>query len=354
MNYPRVEIDLNKIKHNTKIVIDICNKNNIKVVGVTKGFCGKRRIIQAMIDGGIKIIGDSRIENLKNNRGIRLPKMLLCLPMKSRVKEVVKYSDISLNSELDTIKEISKTAINMNKTHKIILMIDLGDLREGIFEENQIYNIINNIINLKGVSLYGIGTNLTCHGGVIPDEKNLGKLVKIKEKIEKRFEIDIDVISGGNSSSIYLINNGNISKQINQLRIGEGIILGRETAFGNKIKNTYDDCFKLVTEIIEIKNKPSIPIGNIGVDAFGNKPKFQDKGIIRRAICAIGKQDVNPFDIIPDDKDIEIIGASSDHLIMDVTNSKIDYRIGDVISFRLSYGGILSLMTSRYVSKLYI
>ncbi|KPU28038.1 alanine racemase [Caloranaerobacter sp. TR13] len=354
MRYPCVEISLDKIKHNTEKLVELCEKNKINVAGVTKVFCGEPKIAKIMVDGGVQILADSRIENLIKLREIEIPKMLLRLPMISEVDDVVRYSDISLNSELKTIKELSKKAVELNKNHKIILMIDLGDLREGIFDEKEIFSVVSDILNLDGIKLIGIGTNLTCYGGVIPKYENLSRLVEIKKDIEMKFNIKLDIISGGNSSSLYLLQTGEMPKDVNQLRLGESIVLGRETAFGKNIHNTYDDCFKLIVEIIEVKEKPSVPIGEIGMDAFGNKPSFVDRGIVKRAICAIGKQDIDLGDIIPYDKNIEILGASSDHLILDITECENDYYVGDIIEFKLTYGGILKVMTSEYVKKIFI
>lgn len=353
MTYPRVEVSIEKIKNNTKRLVNMCNEYNIKVAGVTKVFCGNPRIAQAMVDGEITMLADSRIENLEKIKEIDVPKMLLRLPMISQAERVVSFADISLNSELKTIKILSEKALKLKKEHKIILMIDLGDLREGIFNEEEIFSTVEEIINLKGINLIGVGTNLTCYGGVIPSQENLTRLIEIANKIEERFNIKLEIISGGNSSSIHLIEKAVIPKGINQLRLGESIVLGRETAFGNRIEGTYDDCFRLVAEIIEVKEKPSLPIGEIGMDAFGNKPTFIDKGIRKRAICAIGKQDVSIGDIYPEDADINILGASSDHLIIDVTDCRRDYKVGDKVSFKLAYGGILSVMTSEYVSKVF-
>lgn len=352
--YPRVEIDLQKIEHNTKILTELCKNNGIEVAAVTKVFCGQLEIAKVLVKSGVSILADSRVENLKNLKSINVPKLLLRLPMISQAEEVVEFADISLNSEIETIRELSNKAVQKEKIHGIILMIDLGDLREGIFDEEEIYYTVKEILKLKGVKLIGIGTNLTCYGGVIPKQDNLNRLLKIKDSIENKFGIEIEIVSGGNSSSLYLLyNSQGIPEGINQLRLGESIVLGRETAYGNRIENTYDDCFKLIAEIIEIKEKPSVPVGEIGMDAFGNKPVFQDRGIRKRAICAIGKQDVSISDIIPDDKDIIILGGSSDHLIIDITDSIVDYKIGSKVSFKLSYGGILSTLTSKYVWKKY-
>lgn len=353
--YPRVEISLDKIRYNAETIISLCKRNGIKVAAVTKVFCGIPEIAKVLVEAGASMIADSRIENLIRMKQIDVPKLLLRLPMISQAEEVVELADISLNSELETIKALSQKASEKSKIHKIILMIDLGDLREGIIDEKEIFQTVREILNLKGVSLVGIGTNLTCYGGVIPKEENLKRLVDIKERIEKEFSISIEIVSGGNSSSLYLLENGEgIVKGINQLRLGESIVLGRETAYGNRINNTFDDCFRLITEIIEIKEKPSVPIGEIGMDAFGNKPVFQDRGIRKRAICAIGKQDVSIDNIIPEDNKIAILGGSSDHLIIDVTDSLTKYKVGDKVAFKLNYGGILSTLTSDYVKKIFV
>jgi predicted amino acid racemase len=306
--------------------------------------------VKAMVDGGVKMLADARVENLKKVRDFDVETLLLRLPMNSQIEDVVKYADISLNSEIKTIKNLSEEAKRQNKIHKIIIMLDLGDLREGILPENLV-DFVGEIINLDGIRIHGIGVNLTCYGAVIPDENNLGKLEEMANLIENKFDIKLEMISGGNSSSVYMIDKGTLPKKINNLRIGESLILGRETAYGADIEGTHQDAFKLQAEIVEVKVKDSLPTGNIGVDAFGNKPEFEDKGKMKRAICAIGQQDVDPSAIVPFDTQIEILGASSDHLILDVTNSKTDYIVGDIVEFTLEYGSILSLYTSEYVDK---
>ena len=351
MSYPRLEISLDKITHNTQVITGICNRQGIRVAGVTKVFCGHPKIARAMVDGGIDILADSRLENLKKLREFPLPKLLLRLPMISQAKAVVECADISLNSEIETIKALSEAAIAQSKSHKIILMFDLGDLREGIFDENELFHTVEQLLQLKGVILIGIGTNMTCFGGVIPTPKNLSRLTRQKRAIESRFDLHLEVVSGGNSSTLYLIEEGSMPDGINQLRLGESIILGRETAYGRQLRGTYDDCFKLIAEIIEIKEKPSSPIGVVRLDAFGHRPSFVDKGIRKRALCAIGKQDVGIGDIIPDDEGLALLGASSDHLILDVTECDRTYKVGDLVSFCLTYGGILRSMTSEYVAK---
>jgi predicted amino acid racemase len=354
MDYPCIKVNLGKIRENVRIVTNICKSKGIKVVGVTKATSGSIEVAKAMVEGGVQIIGDSKLINLKRFQHIPVKKMLIRLPMISEIKDLVKFVDVSLNSEIEVIRAISHEAEKNNKIHKIILMIDVGDLREGIFEENEVMMAVKEILKLKGIKLIGIGTNLTCFGGIIPSKENLGKLIDIKKKIDDKFGIKLDVVSGGNSSSLCLIENKKMPKGINQLRLGTSLLLGLIEVTWTKIPNTYDNVFKLVTEIIEIKKKPSKPIGKIAMDAFRNTPVFKDKGIMKRAICAIGKQDCEPRFMIPEDEKISIIGSSSDHLILDITDCDYNYRVGDKISFILDYVAILRSMTSPYVKKVYV
>lgn len=174
------------------------------------------------------------------------------------------------------------------------------------------------------------------------------------EKIENKFGIRLQMISGGNSSSIYLIERGELPEKINNLRLGESFLLGNDTAYGTKLPGTTDDAIVLEAQIVELKEKPSLPVGEVGVDAFGQKPHYEDRGIIKRAIIAIGRQDTDPDSMEPLDKDVDILGASSDHMILDVTKSEIPYKVGDIVSFKLGYGGMLACATSPYVEKGYL
>lgn len=350
MDNPRVEVDLYKLKHNSECIVEMCKKNNINVMGVTKVFCAIPQIAEAMVAGGVTFLADSRIENIIGLSNIEIPKVLLRIPMHSEIEQLVTYADYSLNSELSTIEKISKESMKQNKKHKIILMVDLGDLREGVWYED-VGKTVGEIVNLGGIEIAGIGTNLTCYGGVIPSNKNLSVLSDIAVQLREKFKFPIPVVSGGNSSSIHLIEKGQMPSGINNLRIGEAIVLGRETAFGKRLTGLYDDVFTLYGETIEIKNKPSVPLGDVGMDAFGGTPKFVDKGMRNRAIIAIGRQDIKFDDLIPVDKNVQVLGASSDHLIIDITDSNKDYAVGKEIAFRMGYGSLLHSMTSRYVRK---
>jgi len=349
---PRLDIYLDKIRNNSENIKALCSKHGIKVVGITKGCCAITEVGQAMIDGGIDILGDSRIENLRELKKaeLKVETMLIRIPMLSEVDRVLDWADISLNSEISVIKSLSQEALKRKIVHRIILMIDLGDLREGIMPDD-VLQMVGEIRKLSGVKLVGTGANFCCVSGVMPTRENLTKLVKLTEGIEKKYHMNLEVVSGGSTSVLKLVEDELIPDKINQLRIGVGILLGQDDVRLRNIAGTYQDTFILTAEVIEVKEKPSLPRGEIGRDAFGEVPVFQDLGIRKRAILAIGKQDIHLNSLVPLEKEVKIVGASSDHLIIDITDFKEELKVGDEVKFRLNYPALLSATTSKYINK---
>ena len=346
---PRIEINLEKIAHNIKILKGLYGSKGIDIIGVTKAVCGNSIIADILLKSGISILADSRIENIIRMREAKINAefLLLRTPLLSQTEQVVKYTNISLNSEYSVIKELSKFAIEQNSIHKIILMVELGDLREGLMPA-ELDKIIEQVQRLEGIEIVGIGTNLACFGGIKPDDEKMGYLSSIAIDIEEKFGLSLKYISGGNSANYnWFMTTQNVGR-INNLRLGESIYLGCETLNRKPIPGLITDAFTLVAEVIESKIKPSLPNGKVAQNAFGNLPKFKDQGQIKRVILGIGLQDVLVAGLTPR-LDIEIIGASSDHIIVDA--KKLDLKVGNEIEFDLNYGALLSAMTSPYVIK---
>ncbi|MGM0378946.1 MAG: ornithine racemase Orr [Bacillota bacterium] len=348
--FPRINIDLEKMYDNVVKFKKMCSKEDINLMAVTKSFCADKKIAETQVKAGVKYLADSRIQNLKKLRDLKAPKVLIRIPMQSELKKVIKYADISFHSELSTLERLNELA---DKKQKVLLMLDLGDLREGILPEN-IESFVSKVQSLENIKIIGFGVNLTCYGGIIPSPNNLGKLEEISLNMAERFNLDLELISGGNSSSLFLLNEDKMPKNINNLRLGEAIVLGRETAYGNLVDDTHQDIFTLEAEIVELKTKGSLPIGEVGMDAFGNKPTFKDQGEILRGIVAIGQQDVNPDGLTPFNPEISILGASSDHLILNLEKTDKSYKVGDTIKFKVDYGALLKLTTSEYVDRNYV
>ena len=357
--YPRLVIDLAKLQSNLDAVAAITKEQGgCSLMIVTKGMCAHKEMCEMIAQHpAVDFMADSRVANIKTYaelaRANGKKTTLLRIPMHAEAADVAKYVDLSFNSELSTIRLLNEEAGKLGVKHNILLMIDLGDLREGIFYQNEdiIFETVEEILTMQNINLYGVGVNLTCYGAIIPKNDNLSNLVAVARKIEDKFGIKLQMVSGGNSSSIYLIGKGELPEGITNLRLGESFLLGNDTAYGEKLPGTCSDALVLEAQIVELKEKPSLPIGEVGVDAFGQKPYYEDRGIIKRAIIAIGKQDTDIDSMEPLDPKVDILGGSSDHIILDVTKSDTPYQVGDIVQFVVGYGGMLKTATSPYVEK---
>ncbi len=353
--YPRLLINITSIRDNTEFVVRTCGQNNIKITGVTKSFCGQPPLAATMLQGGVEVLADSRMDNLRLLRK-SFPEaklMLLRITMPGEAKDTVAICDRSVNSELATIEQLNTLAGQAGKKHGIILMVDMGDLREGLWPDDVLAAALS-VEGLPHVELIGLATNFGCFGGVLPDEVNTSDFARLALEVEAAIARPLEVVSIGGSTCLELAQSGQLHPKINDLRIGEAISVGTNASqHGAPIPGMRQDGFRLLAELAEIQDKPSVPIGQIGPDAFGHVPHFTDKGIMRRGVLAIGKQDTS-FDLLrPVDTAIEILGGSSDHMICDLTSCR-EYRVGDVVEFEVGWSAMLHLMTSPYVEKEYL
>ena len=352
MVYPYLSIDLDIIECNTRTIVSLCGEHGIAVSGVTKGVCGNAEIAKAMLRGGVVTLADSRLENIALLRagGIEVPITMLRLPPLSGVNEVVAAANTSLNSEFDVVIGLSKAAQRQGVVHDIVIMLELGDLREGLLADD-VVPFVRRALELPGIRVAGLGANLSCFAGVVPSTENMTRLVSLSEEVERTFGLELELISGINSSGLELIAAGGMPRRVNHARIGEAILLGRETLRRRPWPGTRQDAFVLYAEILERKSKPSLPIGETTEDAFGRKPGFTDLGERVRALLNVGREDIDVGNLMPLDPGVAILGASSGYLIADVTDAVASTGVGDELAFKIGYGALLAAMTSDYVKK---
>ncbi len=350
MSAPRLEIDLDKIHHNARILVDRLASKGISVTGVVKSSLGSPEIANTLLRAGVSMLGDSRIENLERMRGagIEGPMLLLRSPMMSQVESVVEYADVSLNSELAVIRKLSSAAMSMGKSHGVILMVELGDLREGIMPCDM-ERMVCETLKLSNIAFKGIGANLACCRGVSPDGINMGELSALADSLDATFGFVMETVSGGNSSNISWALSGADTGRINNLRLGESILLGCDPLNRNPIEGLHIDAITLSAEVIEAKIKPSVPRGQISETAFGTAKTIKDSGLINQVLLALGEQDIDPKGLLPPDG-MEIIGASSDHLVLNAGSKKL--TVGDDVQFIPNYSALLRAMTSHFVTKM--
>ena len=349
-----MQIDLGKLYHNAQVLVTRLNERGISVTGVTKATLGLPEIANAWLRAGVSGLGDSRIENIDTLRraDVEAEIVLIRSPMLSQVDQVVALTNVSLNTELEVIRQLSSAAQKAGPSHGVILMVELGDLREGIMPE-LLESTVAEVLGLPNISLEGIGANLACRSGVSPDAANMAELSSLADSLEATFGIIINTVSGGNSANLDWALSGVDIGRINHLRLGEALLLGCEPLNRKVIENLHTDAITLIVEVIESKKKPSKPWGEMAQSAFGEVVRSDDDGDITQSILAIGRQDVDPDGLAPQ-SGIVILGASSDHLVVDSSNTVNGLSIGGEVSFQLNYSALLRAMTSPFIAKVIV
>jgi len=348
MSAPRIEIDIGKIEHNATHLVDVLAKKGIGVTGITKATLGSPRIAAALVRAGVRALGDSRIENIEamRNAGIGAPMRLIRSPALSTVERAVAHADLSFVTELDVIRALSTAAGAAGVVHGVVVMVELGDLREGVMPDD-VDHVVEAVLGLRNLSLDGIGTNLACRSGIAPDTTNMTALSELASSIETTFGIPLRVVSGGNSANLNWSLSAAPPGRINDLRLGESILLGCEPLHRTPIIGLHTDAITFVAEVIESKPKPSMPWGDLAQTAFGTRADPVGHGTTFQTILAAGQQDTDPAGLRPS-TGIEVLGASSDHLVVD-SGQRIP--IGSEMRFLPNYSALLRSMTSPFVAK---
>jgi predicted amino acid racemase len=349
---PRLEVRLDRIRENAAALVHRLGTSGVGDTGVTKATLGCPQVARELLAAGVAAIGESRIEGIEALRraGIEGRMVLVRSPMLSQVERVVEHADVSLNSELVVVEALGAAAVAQGRVHGVVLMVELGDLREGILPAD-LEPTFGTALRIEGIEVLGIGTNLACQSGAAPDQQKMDELSSLAWELEAAFGVDLAVVSGGNSANLDWALGGGDPGRINDLRLGEAILLGCEPLHRRPIDGLHGDAFTLVAEVIESKVKPTRPWGSIGETAFGPRPEpdgDDEEAVAGRALLAIGRQDVDPDGLTPP-VGSRIVGASSDHLVLDTGDALL--VVGDEVRFGLGYGALLAAMPSPFVAK---
>jgi len=322
-------IDLAKITDNARRTLSLCRPLGIEVVGVTKGVGGTPEVARAMIAGGIKMIGDSRLENIvrMQKAGIEVPMILLRSPALSEAVECIARVDTSLNVDLDVLRALSTEASRTGKHHSVILMVDLDTGREG-FPPEDLPGVCREVLGMKALTLQGLGAYFAYNSEREFQATSLQRLVALAKKIEEECGFSLPVISGGSTNVFgnFTLENKSI-QGVNQLRIGTAILLGISSSIGpRRIQGFHHDAFVLKAELIELKKRDRL-----------------------LGMLSLGQLDTAQEFLFPVSPGVTIVRASSDHTLVDVTQMDPKPRVGDTLAFQLGYFSLMRLMASPYV-----
>lgn len=349
MTAPRIEIDLERLEQNARTLVDRLAPRGIRVTGITKATLGSPGVGAAMVRGGVRGLGDSRVQNLSRLAASdgSTSRTLIRSPMLSEAGQVVRLATTSLNTGAVVLEALAASAAETGRIHDVVLMVELGDLREGI-AAGDVVAAAASVVALPSLRLVGLGTNLACQNGVVPDHRNMGELSRLVDQVEAAYGITMALVSGGNSANLAWALTTDDVGRIDELRLGESILLGTEPLHRTPIDGLHTDAFVLVAEAIEVADKPAQPWGDRAQMAFGEAPVRLGTGTVRQAIFALGRQDVDLDGLVPP-PGIEVLGMSSDHLVVDLGDHRIS--VGDELRFGLGYGALVRAMTSPYVAK---
>ncbi|HEY9113348.1 MAG TPA: alanine/ornithine racemase family PLP-dependent enzyme [Bacteroidales bacterium] len=350
-----IEMYTERLKHNYEFLDNLFKKNEKEWGVVSKLLCGNKQFLKVLLNLGITEVHDSRISNLKTIKSINpdVQTVYIKPPSTKVIRSLVTYADVSFNTELRTIKLISEEAKRQDKIHKIIIMIEMGDLREGVMGD-ELIDFYGSIFKLPNIEVIGIGSNFNCMSGVMPSHDKLIQLSLYKQLIEVKFNKKIKWVTGGSSVMIPLLLKKMVPVGNNHFRIGETLFLGNDLITDKPLKGMKQDVFKLFAQIIELHEKPKVPIGEMGTNVAGESVEINESDFGKtsfRAILDIGLLDIDIKNISPIDKDIEFVGASSDMIVIDLGSNRKKYKVGDFISFKLKYLGVLSVLNSNYIDK---
>ena len=350
MRGPRLEIRLDRLLHNARSLSQQLASRGISVTAVSKASLGLPEIVRTWMAAGIASIGDSRIETIEAlvGAGITTPMLLIRSPMLSQVERVVAHATSSCNSEPVVLQALAAAARSQGRRHGVLLMVELGDLREGILPAD-LEAVAQLTLQQPALRLLGIGTNLGCQHGIAADPRNMAELSALATALERRFAVKLEIVSGGNSSNLPWLAAGHPPGRINHLRLGEALLLGREPLTRSALSGLHTDAFCLVAEIIEAKDKPCQPWGQRGRTSFApvSASPQRQPGLRQRALLALGIQDVDPAGLMPP-AGIKVVGASSDHLVIEADRP---LAVGDELRFGLDYSALLRAMTSPFIQR---
>jgi predicted amino acid racemase len=348
---PRIEVDLDLIAENAQELVRRAAERAVSVTAITKAMCGLPELGRVFLAAGAVALGDSRVENIERLRadGIDAPIVLIRSALASEVERVVLAADTSCATEVEIVELLSAAAVRAERVHGVILMVELGDLREGIMPDD-VPDTVARCLALPNIEIRGIGTNLACRNGVVPDDRNMGELSDLAASIETRFGIMLSVVSGGNSSSLEWLRSTEAIGRIDNLRVGEAILLGRDPLQRSPIPGLHQDAATIFAEVIESKHKPRRAWGDRAHSTFAPPadPTVVGEDHGWHTLLAIGHQDTDPLDLSAP-PGLRIIGASSDHLVI---ASEHRLELGSEIAFRPGYSALARAMSSRTLQSI--
>ena len=349
-------IDISKLRHNIRYMRNYCQAKQLELVVVLKGAFSVSAVIQEFLDAGVRTFGISDLMMAKKCSQYQMnTPLFIKLPAMREASAVVQYCGTSLNSELTVVHELARAARKQSRNHGIILMVDLGDQREGVMPEEMLPTVEKILdIGNNHIEFLGIGTNLGCCAGALPDQSMIRVLDELSLGIERRFGMPPGIVSVGGSVMLDWMRHNELPHRVNQIRLGEVMLLGNIPGVNKKHPSLHDDVFVFRADVLEVKDKLIKKPECQGKDALGYDPKITCCGIRKRALLNFGISNTDPSGLESELNNCEIVAYNSNYTIVDCSDCDEDLRAGDVLEFKMNYRSLLQSCISPFVTVTFI
>jgi predicted amino acid racemase len=267
--------------------------------------------------------------------------------MVEEAKGVIRCCDVSYNTEKSTILNLGTAALEEGTEHHVILTVEMGDMREGIMPEDLI-NAAALVVATPGLALKGIAANFACMSNVAPTARDMALLSQLADQIEGECGPYVALVSAGGSASVACALGRGATGRINNLRLGEAILLGIDPVSEQPIDGLHTDAFALFAEVIEVRLKPNSMPTRPSPREYGKLELVANIDQRSRAVLAVGRQDTDASGLVFP-SGIGFIDATSDHTVVDT--GKVNVSVGSEMKMRMNYSALMQAMNAPDVEK---
>lgn len=347
-------VNIDAVRHNIRCIDGIVRGHGARWTLVTKVMSGWGEVLQFLVHAGVRSIADSRLENLDalDATGYAGETWYLRPPCTSDLRAVVARTDCSLNSDIAALEALGAEAGRQGKIHRVVVMVELGDLREGVLP-GTLSTYFERAGAFGNIRLVGLGGNLGCLSGAVPTVDQFSQLVLYRELMRLKFGVDVPLISAGTSAVLPMALDGSLPCAVNHFRIGETVFLGNDLIRGGTLAGMRSDVVTLEAEVVEVGEKSSVPPGEIQdigpFEHMASRETKQKRSL--RAVVAVGQLDTVIQGLTCENPSHSLVGASSDLAVVDLGGNVEGIKVGDNLRFSPNYAALVRLTASRYVQK---
>lgn len=164
-----ITLNRTKLTHNYEFLDRMFRRHRIEWAVVVKLLCGNELYLREVLQLNPRQLCDARISNLKVVKKLSPDTETVYIrpaPLRN-IAAVVRYADISFNTQVRTLKKLSEEAVQQGKIHKVVVVVELGERREGVMR-SQIVDFYEKVRVLPNLRIVGLGPISPVFRGCFP------------------------------------------------------------------------------------------------------------------------------------------------------------------------------------------